>query len=102
MAGLRDSNGKIVIDEYEAAQDMQNIENARAKLAEARKLLDPNKLVDDRMLGATRDAFGSLLEKACKELRDREAKCDEIRNFIKSTVEKYQRIDRELGSQMGR
>ena len=100
MAGLRDSSGKIVIDEYEAALDIKNIEEAKNKLAEAKALLDPNKLADSRMLGATRDAFGELLGKICKELSDRETKCDDTKKFINSVVEKYQRIDRELSKQI--
>ena len=100
MSGLRDSSGTIVINEHEANLDIRNIDEAKAKLAEARKLLDPGKLADDRMLGATRDAFGELLTKICKELSDREAKCDETRNFIRTVVEHYKRIDRELSQRM--
>ena len=100
MAGLRNSNGDIVIDEHEAALDMKNIDEARAKLAEARKLLDPNKLVDSRMFGATRDEFGGLLVKICKELGERENKCNDTRNFIKAVVETYKRIDREYSERM--
>jgi hypothetical protein len=100
MAGLRDSSGKIVIDEHEAALDIRNIDEARTKLAEARRLLDSNKLSDSRMLGMTRDAFGTLLAKVCKELDGREAKCDATKDFIKKTVEKYQQLDRELSKHM--
>jgi hypothetical protein len=100
MAGLRDYNGKIVIDEYEAAADVRNIDEARVKLAEARRLLDPKKLDDSRMLGAMRDALNALLEKACADLDGRESKCDQVKDFINRTVATYQRIDRELSESM--
>ena len=100
MSGLRDHNGNIVIDEHEANLDIKNINEARAKLAEARKLLDSNKLVDARMFGATRDAYGELLGKICKELSDRETRCDETAKFIRSVVETYKRIDREYSERM--
>jgi hypothetical protein len=100
MAGLRDSSGQIVIDEHEAAADVRNIDEARAKLAEARRMLDPSKLDDSRMLGMTRDALSALLEKACKDLDGREAKCDQTKDFINKTVAHYQRIDRELSASM--
>jgi hypothetical protein len=100
MAGLRDFSGQIVIDEQEAAADIRNIDEARAKLAEARRLLDPRKLDDARMLGETRNALTVLLEKACKDLDDREAKCDRTKQFIKDTVAAYRRIDRELSESM--
>jgi hypothetical protein len=98
MAGLRDYNGKIVIDEHEAAADVRNIDEARVKLAEARRLLDSKKLDDDRMLGAARDALVTLLDKACADLDGRESKCDQIKDFINKTVATYQRIDRELSA----
>ena len=100
MAGLRDSNGTIVIYEHEANQDIQYIDEAKTKLAEARKLLDPNKLADDRMLGATRDALAELLGKICKDLSDREAKCNDTRNFIRTVIEHYQRTDREYSNRI--
>jgi hypothetical protein len=102
MSGLRDSSGQIVIDEHEAAMDIRNIDEARAKLAEARRLLDPGKLDDNRMLGMTRDAFGALLGKIYKELDEREIKCDATKEVIKKTIEKYQRIDRELRESLRR
>jgi len=100
MSGLRNSNGDIVIDEHEANQDIKNIDEAKLKLAEARRLLDPNQLVDSRMFGDTRDAFGAVLVKVCKELDDREIKCDTTKNFIRTVVETYKRIDREYSEKM--
>ena len=40
MAGLRDSNGRIVIDEAEAEAEAKRILQAKAKLEEARSILD--------------------------------------------------------------
>ena len=101
MSGLIDSSGSIVIDEQEAALDIRNIEEVKNKLTEARRLLDPNKLVDARMLGETRNALDGLLGRICRELRGREARCDDAGNFIKTVVEKYKDIDREFSRQMG-
>ena len=98
MARLRNSSGQIVIDEGEARADIRNIEQARAKLEEARRLLDPNKLDDARMLGAARDALDGLFVRACKDLDSWIRQCDETKNFINATVEKYQKIDRELAA----
>ena len=94
MAGLRDSNGTIVIDEREAQADIRKIEQAKSKLAEIRKLLDPSKLDDERMLGETRDALAETFNKMSRE-------CSLVSKYIAQVVEKYKRIDREYAGKVG-
>lgn len=101
MAGLRDSNGTIVIDEREAQADIRKIEQAKSKLAEIRKLLDPSKLDDERMLGETRDALAETFNKMSRELTNWEEKCSLVSKYIAQVVEKYKRIDREYAGKVG-
>ena len=95
MAGLRDANGQIVINEQEAEADIRKINQAKAKLAEARRMLNPSKLDDERMLGATRDALNEKLAKMNSDLDNWEHSCDSAAKYIRSVVDKYRRIDRE-------
>ena len=100
MAGLRDANGQIVIDEREAQSDVRKINQAKAKLAEVRKMLDPSKLDDSRMLGETRNALSEIFTKVSKELSNWEEKCDIVTRYITAVVEKYKRIDKEYASKV--
>jgi hypothetical protein len=100
MAGLRDYNGKIVIDDGEAAADVRRIETAGAKIEEAIKLLDPGKIDDARMFGAARTALDGVLEKMRGDLEKMRENCGHTKDFINNTVEKYRRIDRELRDTM--
>lgn len=95
MAGLRNSDGHIVIDKQQAESDIRNIEQTRQKLAEVRKMIDPSKLDDSHMLGETRTALADSLTKMNKELREWESKCEAVANEIKRVVSRYERIDRE-------
>ena len=101
MAGLRDSNGTIVIDEREAQADILKINQAKTKLAEIRRLIDPARLDDERMLGETRDALSETFSKMSKELNNWEEKCTLVSKYITQVVEKYKRIDREYASKVG-
>ena len=100
MAGLRNSNGQIVIDEREAMSDVRKINQAKAKLAEVREMLNPSRLDDSRMLGETRNALSGNLTKISKELSNWEEKCDVVAKYIMTVVEKYKRIDREYASKV--
>ena len=100
MAWLRDYNGKIVIDEGEAAADIRKIEEAGAKSEEAIKMLDPGKIDDARMFGAARTVLNEVLEKMRGDLGKMRENCGYTKDFINSTVEKYRRIDRELRDAM--
>ena len=95
MAGLRDANGQIVINEQEAESDIRKINQAKAKLVEARRMLNPSKLDDGRMLGATRNALNEKLAKMNRDLDTWEQNCDSAARYIRSVVDKYRRIDRE-------
>jgi hypothetical protein len=96
MAGLRDADGTIVIDESEALADVKSIRDAKAKLQEAMKLLDPAKLDDGRMTGKARDALGEQLQRIYKNMENLGLNCDKTSRFIEQTVAKYRRIDSEL------
>lgn len=98
MAGLRNYNGQIVINEQEAAADIKRLRQAKQKIEEARAMLDPAKLDDEQMLGAARNAYVEVLEKLRKELGDRASACESTAVYIRNVVEKYQRIDREFAA----
>lgn len=95
MARLRNSNGQIVIDETEAEADAKKIEQAKAKLEEAHKLLDPSKLDSYCMRGETRDALEEIFSKLLSEFKSWEDNCSAASKYIRDVVKKYQRIDRE-------
>lgn len=94
-AGLRDANGQIVINEAEAEADIRKIEQAKARLLEARRLLDPKNIDAEQMLGETRDALEEKYAKINKDITNWEDKCSATIKYIRSVVENYKRIDRE-------
>jgi hypothetical protein len=96
MAGLRDADGTVVIDEGEAREDMKNILDAMRKLQEAMELIDPAKLDDARMLGKGRDVLSVQFQRIHKKLTDLSGNCEKTSQFIGQTIAKYQQIDREL------
>ncbi|GHS95049.1 hypothetical protein AGMMS50276_09290 [Synergistales bacterium] len=100
MAGLRDYDGKIVIDESEANKDINYINDARAKLEAAVRLLDPAKLDRTRMEGETRVALESQLTAAIKKIRAQMDNCASMSRYIKDVVAKYRQIDREMAERM--
>lgn len=100
MAGLRDSDGRIVIDEAEAEAEAKKIEQAKAKLEEAQKLLDPAKLDSEHMRGETLDALGETFSRLSKDLKNWEEQCGATAKYIRTVVKKYQRIDREYAAKI--
>jgi hypothetical protein len=100
MSAYRDTSGKITIDEGEARSDVSKINSARSKLAQARDMLNPDKIDSLAIGGTMREALGGQLARVCKDLSKLETSCEDVGNFINSTVGKYQRIDRELRDSM--
>jgi hypothetical protein len=96
VAELRDSEGVIVINEIEAQADIKTIGDARAKLQEAMKLLNSDRLDDARMSGKVRDELLDQFQRICGALGRLSFDCDTTNKFIENTVEKYRRIDSEL------
>ena len=101
MASLRNANGKSVIDEAEAEADAQKIEQAKAKLEEARQFLDPSKIDAERMRGETADGLQEVFSKLQRDIKTWEERCDTTAKYIRSVVKKYQRIDREYAQKIG-
>lgn len=101
MAGLRDSNGRIVIDEAEAEAEAKRILQAKAKLEEARSILDPSKIDAEHMRGETRDALEEVFSKLSRDFKQWEDKCNATADYIRVTVKKYQRIDKEYAAKVG-
>lgn len=100
MAGLRGYDGKIVIDEREAREDMKKIDEAAAKLAKARELLDPGRIDANSMAGRLRAPLDEQLNKIRNDLNRMEAECKDTSGFIGKVVEKYKRIDAEVAKQI--
>jgi uncharacterized protein YukE len=96
MAGLRDADGTVVIDEQEAHEDMKNILAAMRKLQEAMELIDPAKLDDARMLGRARDALNGQFQRIHKKLTGLSENCEKTSQFIGQTIAKYRQIDRDI------
>ena len=100
MAGLRDSNGKIVIDEAEAESEAKKIELAKSKLDEAMKLLDPSKIDSNRMRGETGDALQEIFKNFSKDFQQQSENCKTTAEFIRKVVTKYKRIDQEYSAKI--
>ena len=98
MSGLRDANGTIVIDEAEAEEDVLRIQQARSKLEEAKKYLDPRALDSSRMHGAAREALEEQLSKIAYDLSDWQDRCDSSVKYIRHVVAEYKRIDHEYAA----
>lgn len=100
MAGLRDSNGRIVIDEAEAEADAKKIEQAKAKLEEARNLLKSSQLDSSRMRGETLEALRDAYANLSNGLKTWERSCENTAKYIRSVVSKYRRLDREYAAKI--
>ena len=95
MAGLRDSNGRIAIDEAEAEAEAKRLEQAKEKLEEARNLLNRSNLDTGRMRGETLDALSEAYAQLSGGLKTWGRSCDNTAKYIRSVVSKYKRLDRE-------
>ena len=100
MAGLRNSNGQVVIDKNEALNEIRNIKQVKAKLADTRKLLDPSRLDNAHMQGETRNALSESLRNLGNEISKWEGNCTSVSNYINQVVNKYERIDREYARKL--
>ena len=100
MAGLRDSNGKIVIDEAEAEADIRRIEQAKSKLLQVRQILDPKKLDASRMTGDTKDALEEKYLKINKDIDEWVDICNSSIKYIRNIVANYKRIDHEFAQKV--
>ncbi|MDR0647895.1 MAG: hypothetical protein LBF92_00965 [Synergistaceae bacterium] len=96
MAELRDADGTIVINEIEAQADIKNVSDARAKLLEAMRLLNPAKLDESRMSGKAKDALADQLQRIYKNMENLGLNCEKTSTFIEQTVAKYRQIDSDL------
>ena len=100
MAGLRDSNGRIAIDEAEAEAEIKKIGQARAKLEQARGLLNQSNLDPERMRGETLEALKLVFSELQKDFKQGENWCDVTSKYIRSVVNKYRTIDRDYAAKI--
>ena len=101
MAGLRDANGQIVINEQEAEADIRKIQQAMLKLSDVRGSLEPGKLDRERMRGETLDGYAEVLKRLIDDLKFWEEKCEATIKYIKDVVANYKRVDREYAAKAG-
>ena len=98
MSGLKDSNGKVVMDEAEAESDVRSIMSAQAKLQEAQRYLDPRNLDSGRMYGAAHDALEEQLTRISYEMSKWQDMCDASVKYIRKAVAKYKQTDKEFAA----
>ena len=102
MAGLRNSNGQIVIDEREAEDTIKKINQAISKLSDARQAIQSSRLDENRMKGGVHDALAEVFSKFNKELNEWESNCNSTIKYLRSVVNHYKKLDREYAAKAGR
>ncbi len=102
MAGLRNSNGQIVIDEREAEDTIKKIKQAMSKLSDARQAIQSSSLDESRMKGGVHDALKEVFSKLNKELNEWESNCNSSIRYLRSVVNHYKKLDREYAAKAGR
>ena len=102
MAGLRNADGQIVIDEQQAEEDIRKLRQAMSKMSEAREKLNPSGLDENSMRGDTKEALAEALSKITKELSEWEDSCKTAIQYINQTVSRYRRIDQEYARRAGK
>ncbi len=98
MSGLRDTSGKIVIDEAEAESDVRSIQSARSKLEEAKRYLDPRNIDGSRIYGATRDALEEQLTRISYDMSQWQERCDASVKYIRHVVASYKQTDKDFAA----
>lgn len=95
-----DQNGKITIDEVAAAEDIKNLEQSKALLAQALELIT----LTEAQCGTFRGNTGDRIALCSAELKaDLKKQLDNIETTveaIKKTVARYQAIDHALKEQV--
>ncbi|MBR0076063.1 MAG: hypothetical protein IJP96_09945 [Synergistaceae bacterium] len=100
MAKLRDSNGRISIDEAEAEAEIKKLMQAKAKLEEASKFLEPSKLDSEHMNGETLNALKIVFSTLQKDFTQDENWCDTTSKYIRAVVNKYRMLDRQYAQKV--
>ena len=102
MAGLRNADGQIVINEQEAEEDIRRLNQVISKLSDARQALNASRIDSSRMRGETRDALAEVFSKLNKEMNEREDNCRTTIKYIREVVNRYKKIDREYAAKAGK
>lgn len=93
---LKDSSGRITIDEQAAQQDIVKIARAREELNQS--LVAINSMIQQAS-GEQGQTAQAIVEKATElknQIRDLDRRLDETSDFIKRTITHYQEVDRQL------
>jgi seryl-tRNA synthetase len=92
----RDSSGKITIDEYAAAQDIQRLRQAIESLTNSRNAV--NALIQQATSekGQTSSAIIEKAGELKRQLDDMINRLNETLNFISRVVRHYQEVDRKV------
>lgn len=93
---LRDSSGKITIDEVAAAQDIRKIGSAIESLEASGKAVDNILRQADGEKGQTMVATIEKASELRRNINDMIRRLNETRSFIQRTVAHYQEVDRQV------
>ena len=93
---LKDSSGRITIDEQAAQADIRRIGQAVDYLENSKRAIDNilNQASDER--GRTADAIVVKTMELGKQIQDMIARLNETSSFISRTVAHYQEVDRQV------
>ncbi|MBO5869590.1 MAG: hypothetical protein J6Q89_02455 [Clostridia bacterium] len=91
---LKDSSGKITIDEYAAQQDIQKIHQAKAALENSKKAIDHiiNQACNEQ--GKTAVAIVEKATELRNQINTMIGRLNETSSFISNTIAHYQEVDR--------
>jgi|GEM_PF-6323211 len=99
MAKLRDSNGTIVIDSGQAAEDVANLKKAKQSLEESRqKLLREKNTLSSVCQGTAHNAFLDKADDLVRNIDNTIASIERASVAINNAVAKYQETDKRVAA----
>ena len=91
---LKDSSGRITIDEYAAQQDIQKINQAKAALENSKKAIENLINQASNEQGQTAVAIVEKATELRNQINTMIGRLNETSSFISSTIAHYQEVDR--------
>lgn len=102
MAAYKDSSGKITIDSADVQNDIRRINGAISDLQKSENAIKRVIEHANEGKGKTNDAIIAKAGELKKRISDEINSLESTKEFMNRTVEKYERIDREIKERIER